>query len=203
MEVECFHPWLGSRDYCSPFEYSRPAQDRLYRNNGNGTFTDVTLFAGLLGTRGNGLGVVTQDVNDDGFMDIFVSNDSMPNHLWINQGGFRFVESAFEWGCAVDEHAQSKAGMGVVSEDFDDDSDFDIVVVNLVGQTDTFFRHDGSHFSDVTATVGLGGTTQQYTRFGLMAADFNNDGWLDLFGANGAIIRSAESASSDPYAEPN
>lgn len=203
IEFECYHPRLGTPEYCSPLEYRRPAQDRLFKNNGDGTFTDVTLFAGMLGVRGNGLGVVSIDVNDDGLMDIFVSNDSMPNHLWLNQGGFKFVESAFEWGCAVDEHGRSKAGMGVVSEDFDGDSDFDVLVVNLTSQTDTFFSHEGTHFVDSTAVVGLGNTTRRYTRFGLISADFNNDGWLDLFEANGAIIRSPETTAADPYSEPN
>ena len=180
MERECFHPRLGSREYCSPLEYQKPGQDRLFKNNGNGTFKDVTLFAGMLGTRASGLGVVTMDVNDDGLMDVFVSNDSMPNHLWINQGELKFVERAFELGCAVDEHGRSKAGMGVVDADFDGDSDFDLLVVNLVGQTDSFFRHEGSHFAYATAQVGLGDTTRRYTRFGLVAADFDNNGWIFL-----------------------
>lgn len=203
MEIECFHPRLGTREYCAPLEYQKPAQDRLFRNNGDGTFTDVTLYAGMLGVRGTGLGVVNVDVNDDGLVDLFVSNDSMPNHLWINQGEMKFVESAFEWGCAVDEHGQSKAGMGVTYEDFDSDGDFDLLVVNLVGQTDTLFAHQGSHYYDATTQFGLADLTRRFTRFGLVAADFNNDGLLDFMEVNGSIIRSPEPVTSDPYAEPN
>ena len=201
IEQDCYNH-SGLVDYCLPNNYNAPATDTLYRNDGGGRFTDVTEPAGLLTAFGNGMGVVCGDYDDDGDQDLFVANDTMLNQLWINQGDGSFVDESLFRGCALDEHGREKAGMGVTTADIDDDGDLDLLVVNLKGQTDSFFRNDGGFFSDQTGVVGLGTTSRSYTRFGIGLYDFDNDGHLDLYEANGKVTKSPE-AEGDPYTEPN
>ena len=199
-ELDCF--MAGVRTYCPPQNYKAPAPDVLFRNNGDGTFTDVSGEAGMKLKFGNGFGVVGADFDGNGLTDVFVANDMTVNQLWLNQGGLRFVESALEWGCGVDEYGQAKAGMGVAAADIDDDADPDVLVVNLEGQTDSLFLNQGGWFEDATAASGLGLTSRKHTRFGVALADFDNDGRLDLFEANGRVAH-AESGVGDLFAEPN
>jgi hypothetical protein len=196
----------GVPDYCSPNSYQAPASDTLFRNNGDGTFTDVSVEAGLPSAFGNGLGVVCGDYNDDGLMDIFVANDQMANQLWRNQGDGTFRDVAEVTGCAVDDRGEAKAGMGVTSVDVDDDGDLDLLVVNLEAQSDSFFRNEGSYFVDDTAQANLGLSSRRFTRFGVGILDFNNDGWLDMFQANGRVSRPQAPnpfLAVDEFAEPN
>ena len=194
----------GQPDYCGPESYADPSPDTLYRNNGDGTFTDVSIEAGLRGAYGNGLGVVCGDFNLDGLIDIFVANDTTLNQLWQNQGDGTFKDIAMITGCAMDQHGQAKAGMGTTAADIDDDGDLDLFVVNLRSQSDSFFRNNGSFFSDDTGVIGMGTTSQPFTRFGMAVMDFDNDGWLDLYLANGRVERLMElTYANDPYAEPN
>lgn len=202
-EQDCLGEKTGLIDYCAPINYQAPARDILYRNNGDGTFTDVSADAGLHSAFGNGLGVVGADFNGDGLTDIFVANDAMMNQLWLNRGDLRFENEALIWGCAVDGYGIAKAGMGVAAVDQDNDGDTDLLVVNLAGQTDSFFRNEGSYFVDATVSVGLTTKTKRYTRFGVLLADFDNDTRLDLYEANGAVSHSPEATSDDGYAEPN
>ena len=188
--------------YCGPTAYGVPAMDRLYRNNGDGTFTDVTKAAGIDIAFGNGLGNVAADFNGDGLADLFVANDGTTNQLWMNRGDLRFEEECALWSCAMDSDGIEKAGMGVASADVDDDGDSDLLVVNLERQTDSFFRNEGSYFFDATRLVGLGTSSMRHTRFGVALADFDNDGRLDLYEANGKIALSGP-AEGDGYAEPN
>ena len=199
-ELDCF--MAGVRTYCPPQNYKAAAPDVLFRNNGDGTFTDVSQEAGLKLAFGNGFGVVGADFDGNGHTDIFVANDMTVNQLWLNQGGLRFVESALQWGCGVDEYGQAKAGMGVAAADIDDDGDTDVLVVNLGGQTDSLFLNQGAWFDDATAPFGLGVSSRKHTRFGVALADFDNDGNLDLFEANGRVAH-AEAGEGDLFAEPN
>ena len=201
-EIDCFS-LTGVPDYCSPRTYDLPTSSMLYHNNGNGTFTDVSERAGVQQAVGNGLGVVAGDFNGDGRVDIFVANDGTPNHLWLNQGGGVFRESALLTGCAVDEDGRPKAGMGVHAADVDDDGRLDLLVVNLDSESDSFYRNQGEFFGDATAAVGLRTASRPFTRFGMALADFDNDGYLDLYEANGRVGRQSELFSADPYAEPN
>ena len=201
-EVECFS-LTGVPDYCSPASYDLPSASTLYHNNGDGTFTDVSARAGIAGAVGNGLGVVAGDFNGDGRIDLFVANDRTPNHLWLNQGGGRFQESALATGSALDQDGTAKSGMGVDAVDVDDDGDLDLLVVNLDGEADSFFRNRGTFFSDDTAAVGLRTASRPFTRFGTAFVDFDNDGYLDLFEANGRVGIQSERYSADPYAEPS
>lgn len=202
-EIECHDLGTGIRNYCDPSNYDRPAQDRLYRNNRDGTFTDLTDVAGITRARGNGLGVVSADFNKDGLLDIAVANDRTVNQLWINQGNMRFVDKSFEWGSAMDDQGIAKAGMGIVAGDFDDDQDFDLLIVNIEGETDSYFENEGSYFKVSTARVGLTQVSRGFTRFGTALEDFNNDGLFDLYLANGRVNYSPESEVADPYAERN
>ena len=189
--------------YCLPL-HNYAAMDRIYRNNGDGTFSERTLAAGLASAFGNGLGVVSVDVNNDGWVDVFVANDSMVNQLWINQGDFTFVNDAWFWGAAMDDHGIEKAGMGVVTFDFDSDADFDVLVVNIEEQTDSFFRNQGDYFMDATGSVRLGVHSRRFTRFGLIASDLNNDACFDIYQANGSVFHDEEDLQkTEHFAEPN
>jgi enediyne biosynthesis protein E4 len=201
-EVECFS-LTGVPDYCSPASYDLPSASLLFHNNGNGTFTDVSERAAISTAVGNGLGVVAGDFDGDGRIDVFVANDRTPNHLWLNQGGGRFRESALAMGCALDQDGTAKSGMGVYAVDADDDGDLDLLVVNLDGESDSFFRNQGHFFVDDTVSAGLRTPTRPFTRFGTALLDFDNDGALDLYEANGRVGRQSELYSADPYAEPS
>lgn len=195
----------GELDYCSPNSYDASIPDVLYRNNGDGTFTDISLQAGFRTEFGNGLGVVCGDVDGNGLPDIFVANDQMANQLWINIDGTSFEDQAMLYGCAVDQNGDAKAGMGTTAIDYDDDGDLDLFVVNLRAEPDSLYRNQGGYFTDDTSAVGLGSISQPYTRFGTSITDFDNDGWLDVFIANGRVTRSTGFPGSvqDAYAEPN
>jgi len=201
IEQECYGKAFFVT-YCGPTVYEAPAMDRLYRNNGDGTFTDVTELAGMNVAFGNGLGTVGADFNSDGLIDVFVANDTLVNQLWINEGGLRFKEQCFEWSCAMDSGGIAKAGMGVAAADVDDDADIDLLVVNLVRQSDSFFRNEGTYFVDATSQVGISPVSVRHTRFGVTFADFDNDGRLDLYEVNGRV-EMQEPAQGDGFAEPN
>lgn len=202
-ERDCYND-MGAKDYCDPGNYDAPTVDSLFRNNGDGTFTDVSLEAGLDAYPGTGLGVACADFNGDGRIDIYVANDGRPNAMWINEGNGRFHNEALERGCAVDEEGKAKAGMGVMAIDLDDDADRDLLICNLRRESDSLFvNNDGRYFIDGTAAAKLRGPTRRYTRFGLGVIDFNNDGLLDAYETSGRVQRIDSSHSDDPYAEPN
>jgi hypothetical protein len=201
-ELTC-HDKLGRRDYCNPDNYRSPAFDVLYRNEGDGRFSDVSRESGIASKPGTGLGVACADFDGDGWIDVFVANDLMPDVLWRNQGDGRFVDVAVSAGCAVDEYGTSKAGMGVGVADVDDDGDPDLLVGNLNGQSDSFFLNADGRFADRTHIAGLGSVSRPFTRFGLGLVDFDGDGHLDLFEANGRVNMQGNDYSGDPYAEPD
>ena len=131
--------------------YSAPAKDTLYRNNGDGTFSDVTERAGSDQAYGNGLGVACGDFSGDGRPDIYVANDAMPNQLWINQGDGTFNDEAMIRGCAVNRQGQAEAGMGVATEDVDNDGDLDLFMVHVASETNTYYSNRLGDFRDQTA----------------------------------------------------
>ncbi len=201
-EVRCFSD-RGTADYCSPQSYDAPAPDVLYENLGDGTFRDVSAASGLGAVAGTGLGVVASDFDGDGWLDLFVANDGMPDHLWINLRDGRFEERAMAAGCALDRSGKAKAGMGVTVADIDSDGDSDLLVGNLNTESDSLFRNQGGIFSETTARAGLAAISRPFTRFGKAWADFDNDGLYDLFQANGRVTQHGEPFSADPFAEPN
>ena len=202
LELECFND-KGVLDYCSPTNYMAPARDVLYRNNGDGSFTDLSEPAGI-GTRlGTGLGILCNDYTGDGRIDIFVANDGMADQLWMNNGDWTFTDVAPQRGCALDDEGQPKAGMGLTSADFDSDGDLDILVCNITGESDSLHRNEGNFFTDATASQGIRTATRHATRFGLGWVDFDNDGVLDLYEANGLVQQIGTPTTDDPFAEEN
>lgn len=190
----------GKRDYCGPRSYM-PVPDRLYRNRGDGTFADVTAQAQVAREYGPALGVVAADFNADGWADIYVANDGEPNLLWINQQNGRFRNTALLAGAALNSLGSAEGSMGVDAGDFDNDGDEDLFVTNLPGETNTLYVNDGSaFFEDRTASVGLAVPSLPYTGFGTAWFDFDNDGWLDLLVANGAVrILEGLARATDPF----
>jgi hypothetical protein len=182
----CFAP-TGEPDYCSPASY-RPAPDRLFRNDGGGKFTDVTQTSGIGEAFGPGLGVTCADFNSDGLIDIYVANDGAANLLWINKGDGRFEESGLMSGAAYGVDGVARAGMGVAAGDFDNDGDEDLLVTNLTREGSTLYRNNGKgQFDDATIEFNLSQPSFLSTGFGVAWFDYDNDGWLDLFAANGAV----------------
>lgn len=184
----------GRRDYCSPHTY--PAeQDRLLRNRGDGTFEDVTLESGLAGAYGPGLGVVAADFDLDGWPDIYVANDQAENILWMNRGGERFENMAAAGGAAVNAIGEAEASMGVNAADFTGDGQEDLFMTHLAGETNTLYVNlEGGLFEDRSRMSGLAVPSRIYTGFGVAPLDYDNDGWLDLFIANGAVTLIPEQA---------
>ncbi|MCB1018687.1 MAG: CRTAC1 family protein [Acidobacteria bacterium] len=181
----CFAP-TGERDYCSPSVY-RPVPDRLFRNLG-GRFIDVSEAAGLGRAYGNGLGVTAADLNADGWIDLYVANDGTPNQLWINNGDGTFSDEALMAGAAYNSDGAAEAGMGVSAGDFDLDGDEDIFMTHLAQETNTLYVNNGrGQFRDETSRFGLATASLPYTGFGMQWFDYDLDGRLDLFIANGAV----------------
>jgi len=201
-ELVCMDP-LGRPDYCSPKNYKTPARDVLLRGTGGGRFEDVSRASGVWAEPGTGLGVAIGDLDADGWPDVFVANDGMPNHLWKNRGDGSFENVAMLSGCGVDANGLPKAGMGILLFDHDEDLDLDVLVCNLKGESDSFYRNEGGYFSDRTAAVALAAVSKPFTRFGLGLGDYDQDGWVDLYQANGRVERPTTPPPGDPYAEPN
>jgi hypothetical protein len=182
----CLHD-DGHADYCGPTNYPTTT-DRLYRNLGGGQFEDVSRKAGIEAGRGAGLGVVAQDFDADGRTDFYVANDMNENLLWLNQGSGRFVNDALFAGAAVNANGLAEGSMGVNAKDFDGDGDADLFMTHLAGESNTLFVNDGQGwFTDGSAVTGVAYSSIPYTGFGSGWIDFDNDGDLDLFSANGAI----------------
>ncbi len=182
----CYAP-TSLQDYCSPQTY-RPLSDRLYHNNGDGTFEDVSAKTRIVGNLGGALGVSVADLNGDGWPDIYVANDGTPNLLWINQQDGTFSDEGFMSGAAVDMHGNAQASMGLDAGDFDADGDEDLFMTNIFGETNTIYVNDGKGwFEDRSAAAALGPPSQSYTGFGTAWIDYDNDGWLDLLAVNGAV----------------
>ncbi len=176
----------GIRAYCRPEEYLS-AQDTLYRNNGDGTFTDMTQQARLT-SLGRGLGAVWGDMDGDGHVDLFVANDRMENFLYQNQGDGTFVEIGEFAGVALNEHGYAESGMGTSFGDYNNDGLLDLIVTNYQAQTNTLYENrGGASFWDVTSVSRLSEPTLIPLSWGTEFVDLDNDGWLDLFFANGHL----------------
>ncbi|MFT7463398.1 MAG: hypothetical protein ACI9EF_001742 [Pseudohongiellaceae bacterium] len=201
-ELTC-HNDLGLADWCSPQNYESAARDVLLANDGTGHFEDVSDLSGVASVPATGLGVGCGDFDGDGNVDIFVANDGMADALWMGDGAGAFVDKALLAGCAVDYSGKAKAGMGVALADVDDDADLDLIVCNLDRQSDSFFVNQGGWFEDRTPRVGLGRRSRPFTRFGMGLHDFDRDGLLDLFQANGRVATRANFPGSDPLGEPD
>jgi hypothetical protein len=190
----------GARDYCAPQAYGEVA-NRVYRNNGDGTFSDWSLKTGVGRKKGKTLGVAAADFNRDGWMDVYVANDAVPNHLWINRQDGTFTEDSLFCGTAVNADGHSESSMGVDAADFDDDGDEDLFMTHLGSQTNTLYVNDGSGiFEDRSAASGLGAPSVGRTSWGTRFFDYDNDGLLDLLTVSGEVfVIEALARLGDPF----
>jgi hypothetical protein len=189
---------LGGRkilDYLGPQPFSG-APSRLYRNRGDGTFEDVTKKAGVFRADGKGMGLAAVDFDGDGHTDIFQANDSMPDFLFRNRGDGTFEEIGLVAGVAVGGDGEPKASMGVDVGDLDNDGDLDIADPVVRQQVFPLYRNDGALFTDVTWEYGLAEATGRVTGFSTNFGDYDNDGDLDLYFANGEV-HARENAAPD------
>lgn len=173
------------KPYCLINKF-RGSPSRLFHNEHNGTFTDVSEKAGIANPKGKGLGVVALDYDNDGRVDIFQANDAAANFLFHNNGDGTFSEVALEAGVAFDPDGNARGGMGTDAEDLDGDGRLEIFVANFSGQTNALFHNDGDGlFTDRTNKLGLGTISIPMSGFGARFFDYNNDGLVDLFVVNG------------------
>ena len=194
----------GGRSYCDPDVFSGVA-DKLYRNRGDGTFEDMTPKSGISNPEGKGLGVVTADADNDGWMDIYVANDKVRNFLYKNNGGSTFSDVTFLSLTGYNEAGLAEAGMGTDFADFDGDGLLDIFVTNLDMETNGLYRNNGDLiFSDERWIRGVARPSIRLVGFGTMFFDFDNDGDQDLFVANGHVLDDAPSHRDNvSYRQPN
>jgi tetratricopeptide (TPR) repeat protein len=184
--------YKGLNSFCGP--EGIPAQaDRLYRNSGEGHFVDVTAAAGVDRFAYPGLGVALGDFDDDGDLDVYVADDSEPNLLFRNDGDWRFTETGTLVGAAYSENGRAQAGMGVDAGDFDNDGDLDLYVTNFTDDVNTLYQNQGDGwFVDGTYAAGMGSVVRPYLGWAAGFFDYDNDGWLDLFVANGHVYPQLE-----------
>ncbi len=200
----------GRTDYCGPTAFP-PVHDVLLHNNGGRTFTDVSDKAGIAAIAAAGLGVISEDLNDDGLPDIYVANDAFANQLWINMGDGSFRDDAFITGTAYNWNGVPEAGMGILAADFDNDANLDLFLTHLGAESNTLYRNLGEAFgfSDITGESGLAMSSVPFTGFGTCALDVELDGDLDVIVVNGRVVRGDPCFDAgvpppwDMYAEPN
>ena len=180
----CGKDSAGVRHYCIPKIFN-PMPSWLFHNNGDGTFTDVSKAAGITEHLGKAWGVVAADMNNDGRMDLFVSNDTAPNFLFINRGG-KFEENGLAAEVAYSGDGRARSGMGVDSADFNQDGWMDLFVANIDEEFFSLYQNNGDGtFDDVAIPAGIGMSTRWMSGWGLKFLDYDNDGELDLIVASG------------------
>ncbi|MBV9471119.1 MAG: CRTAC1 family protein, partial [Abitibacteriaceae bacterium] len=175
------------RDICPPTMYL-PARDALFHNNGDGTFTDVTMQSGIGQEKRRGLGVAAADFNGDGKLDLFVANDMMPNFLFINKGHGKFEDMGMQENVAYGLSGAAQGNMGVAVGDYDENGSLDVLVSTFSDQPYTLYRNGGNFFTDVSGPTGIFKATLPYLSFGTGFLDARNLGRLDLFFANGHVM---------------
>jgi hypothetical protein len=183
--VFCGDNKLGKRFYCIPRVF-KPTPNLLFHNNGDGTFTEVSAGTDIQRARGKGLGVVATDINDDGLMDLFVANDTVQNFLFANRGKGKWDEISLAAEVGFSANGTPRSGMGVDAADVNGDGRQDLFVANVDQEMFSLYRNDGHEFfSDVAAPNGVAQATRLLSGWGLKFFDYDNDGFVDLFLANG------------------
>lgn len=185
--------------YCYPGAY-HDTPNQLFRNNHDGTFTDISASSGLGAQFGKGMGVAVADYDGDGLMDIFVANDSVPNFLFHNLGHGKFEELGMLAGVALNDSGRPVASMGADFRDYDNDGRPDLILTAMINDTYPFFRNTGKSpaFEDYTARTGLAVATRALTGWGIGLYDFDNDGFKDVFSANAHFPALEESLGRVP-----
>lgn len=191
------------RIYCHP-KYYEPRPNQLYRNRGDGTFEDVSDKSGIGAHRGRGMGIAVADYDRDGKMDVFVTNDNLPNFLFHNKGNGKFEEVALLAGAALRDNGQPIASMGTDFRDYDNDGWPDIVTVGLTGETFPVFHNEkNGTFRDATYSSKIGPLSIRRSGWGAVWADFDNDGWKDLFTSNSHVNDLVERFEATTYKQAN
>ncbi len=191
------------RSYCSPLYYE-PLPNTLYRNNGDGTFTDVSQETGISKYLGRGMGIAIADYDGDGFPDIFVANDDSPNFLFHNVGGKRFEEVGVSAAVAYAQDGRSISSMGADFRDINNDGRPDIWVTALPMQTfPLFLNRGGGEFENSSERSGLAWQTLRMAGWSNAIVDLDNDGWKDLFAARSDVLDNIDQFTARPYASPN
>ncbi len=192
----------GKRDYCHP-KFYKATPNQLFLNMGNGTFKDVSEESGIRAHPGKGMGIGLADFDLDGWMDFFVTNDKAYNSFFHNKGNGKFEETAFDAGVALAADGRFISGMGVDARDLDNDGLPDLVFVALDNETFPVFRNLGKGaFSDITDKSGMARLSAPMDGYSPTAADFDNDGWKDIFVSRGHV-QSLGYKSSVPVEQPN
>ena len=193
----------GYRSYCHPKYYS-PLPNSIYRNNGDGTFTDVSVESGIAAHRGKGMGIAFGDYDHDGFPDVFVANDTVPNFLFHNLGNGKFEEVAVTAGVAYNGDGRATSAMGAEFRDYDNDGWDDIFMTNLSNESFTLFRNTGhGSFSEMTQSARIAAPSLRLGGWSTGFFDFNNDGWKDIFTAGSHADDNVELTSSLESRQPN
>ncbi len=204
FDTFCGDPDRGLRAYCDPSRLT-PMANRLYRNVGQGMFEEVSGPAGIGAHLGRGMSVAFGDADGDGWTDAFVTNDNLPNFLFLNLEGETFEEGGLFGGVALLQHGEPVASMGVDFRDYDNDGLPDLAVTALIAETFPVFRNVGEgFFEDATAPSGMALLSNRHSGWGIGLFDLDNDGWKDVFTANSHVndvIREFEPTT--PYREPN
>ena len=200
------NPHCGERTvraYCHPDNFA-PIANVLYRNNGDGTFSDVSAASGIAAAAGKGLGVAFADFDDDGHVDVYVANDSVQSFLFENGGDGTFAEIGLLAGVGFNEDGKTFAGMGVDFADYDNDGRPDIFVTDLSNERYRLFRHNGDGtFRDVTNSSGVGAATLPFSGWSTKFLDYDNDGWKDVFAAQGHVLDTIASTTPNlSYLQP-
>ena len=190
-EVFCGEHRPGYRAYCHPDQFE-PITHLMFHNNGNGTFTDVSKKCRIADSPGKGLGVAINDFDGDGWPDIFVANDSVAEQLFRNNHDGTFTEVALISGLGYDQNGHAFAGMGADFGDYTNSGWPSVFVNALANQKYKLFRNDKGTFDDVTDSIGLGASTMSHSGWGAKWIDYDNDGWLDLFVAQGHVMDNIE-----------
>jgi enediyne biosynthesis protein E4 len=201
------NPWCGPREpgyrgYCHPESFKK-ATHLVFHNNGDGTFTDVSKECGIGAAPGYGLGIAFNDYDQDGWPDILIANDNVPEQLFHNLGNGKFEEVALREGLAYDEDGRTFSGMGADFNDYDNDGWADVVVGALANEKYALFRNRKGRFEYASGQTGLARISSMHSGWGLKLIDYDNDGWKDLFVAQGHVMDNISlSSPSLKYLEP-
>jgi hypothetical protein len=199
-ETYCGTPEI--RQYCHPKLYD-PLANALYRNRGEGRFEDISEQSGISRLKGKGMGATLGDVDGDGRLELFVANDTVPNFLLRQTSPGKFEDEALTAGVAYGESGAAISSMGAELRDVDNDGREDLWITALSNEMFPLFRNRGGSFQDITLESGIGKGSLPHTGWSNVIADLNNDGWKDLFTANGHVMDNAELTSGRKSRQPN